>query len=151
MLAVQVNTFIKGEQTCFSISILGCLSSNGGSETGFDLYLGSSKKQNRMYSPSESLGGSIKKRLKQLNLIGKKGLISKRYHTKESQMNALVDKIRDDRMLKDLLFRASRDLIPMTCTDLGPSAHLYQYTSTVSSCGIPYLASLLLPNDDGKF
>ena len=105
----------------------------------------------RMYSPTESLGESIRDRLKELKLIGSKGLISKRYHTKERQMNALVDKIRDDRMLKALIFRASHDVIPMTCTDLGERARLYQYTSTVSSCGVPYLASLLLPNDDGKF
>ena len=104
-----------------------------------------------MYSPSKSLGKSIRDRLKELKLIGSKGLISTRYHTKESQMNALVDKIRGDRLCKEMILRASRDLIPMTCTDLGPSAHMYQYTSTVSSCGIPYLASLLLPNDDGKF
>ena len=104
-----------------------------------------------MFSPSESLGESIKKRLNQRKLIGSKGLISTRYHTKETQINALVEQIRGDRLCKEMILRASRDVIPMTCTDLGSCARSYQFTTTVSSCGVPFLASLLLPNDDGKF
>lgn len=131
------------------LSILGTSYSNGGSNTPLDLYLGGSRIALKMYSPSKSLGESIRNRLKQRKLIGSKGSISTSCNTKRSQAHAVVDAIRDDPLLKDMILR---DVSPMTCTDLGPKAQEHSFTNTVSSCGIPFLASLLLlPNDDGKF